>query len=268
MSRADNSECDDEKYFQDYLHLYGLKNERLFRGEEEIIRFAARDYKTPRLAFEIKKNECALIVVDMQNDFVMPGSPIWIPEATRQVPKIKHLITACRELRVPVIYTAHTVSPDCAGDFYEFCEPIRRGAVREGSRGADIYSGLHPQKGERIVTAKHSYSAILGTDLDYVLRNQDVKTVLVCGTITNFCVDSTARDAFGLGYHLVIISDCCSSDNPYCHQATMDTFRCGWARVLTEEELVSVLRKGDRAYDRRLLQTKTTPTKANSNEIE
>jgi nicotinamidase-related amidase len=268
MSRADNSEYDDEKYFQDYLRLYGLKSEHLFRGEEKSIRFAARDYKTPRLAFEIKKNECALIVVDMQNDFVMPGSPIWIPESTRQVPKIKHLIVACRELRIPVIYTAHTVSPDCAGDFYEFSEPIRRGAVREGSHGADICFGLHPRRGERIVTAKHSYSAMLGTDLDYVLRNQDVRTVLVCGTVTNFCVDSTARDAFGLGYHVVIISDCCSSDNPYCHQATMDTFRCGWARVLTEEELVKVLWKGDRASDRRLLQIKTTPTKTKTNQIE
>ncbi len=226
-------------------------------GEERYVRFASKDYKTPRLAFELKGEESALIVVDMQNDFVKPGAPIWIPESTRQVPKINQLINACRDARVPVIYTAHTISPDTAADFYGYWEPIRKGAIVEGTLGADIYRELYPQKGERVITAKHSYSAMLCTDLDYVLRNRNVKTVLMCGTVTNFCVESTARDAYGLGYHVAVVSDCCSSDNPYCHQAVMDTFRRGWARVLTSEELVEILHKGDLPYRRQLIRVKT-----------
>jgi nicotinamidase-related amidase len=236
---------DEDSFFEKYLELYDLKKEDLFDGEESSIRLAARDYKRSVVAYELRREQCALIVVDMQNDFVKPDAPLWIPEATRQVPKIRKLIESCRELKIPVIYTAHTIAPDCAADFYGYSDAMRKGAIREGSVGADIYPELYPKEGERIITAKHSFSAMLGTDLDYVLRNRNVKTVLMCGTLTNYCVESTARDAYGLAYHVAMISDCCSTDNPLCHQATLDTLRRGWARVLTSEELIRIFREED-----------------------
>jgi nicotinamidase-related amidase len=245
LNRADSAAIDEESFFRKYLELYSLKKEDLFEGEEESIRTKAKDYKRSVAAYEFKREQCALIVVDMQNDFVKPHAPLWIPEATRQVPLIKKLIESCRELKIPVIYTTHTIAPDCSADFYEFSDAMRKGAIREGSVGADIYPELYPKKGERVITAKHSFSAMLGTDLDYVLRNRNVKTVLMCGTLTNYCVESTARDAYGLDYHVAMISDCCSTDNPFCHQATLDTLRRGWARVLTSEELIRIFRGND-----------------------
>lgn len=245
MNRADDPKVDGDSFFQKYLELYNLNKEDLYDGEEQSIRLAAKDYKRSVAAFEFKREECALIVVDMQNDFVKPNAPLWIPEATRQVPKIKWLIDSCRNLQIPVIYTAHTIAQDCAADFYEFSEAMRKGAIREGSAGADIYLELYPRKGERVITAKHSFSAMLGTDLDYVLRNRKVRSVLMCGTLTNYCVESTARDAYGLGYHVAMISDCCSTDNPLCHQSTLDTLRRGWARVLTSEELIRIFLQND-----------------------
>jgi nicotinamidase-related amidase len=246
LAIGDSSEVDEDKFFLKYLELYSLRKEDLADGEEESIRHSSKDYKRNVSAFEFKIEECALIVVDMQNDFVRPDAPLWIPEATRQVPTIKKLIQNCRELKVPVIYTAHTIAPDCSADFYQYSDAMRKGAIREGSPGADIYPELYPEKGERVINAKHSFSAMLGTDLDYVLRNRNVKTVLMCGTLTNYCVESTARDAYGLGYHVSMITDCCSTDNPLCHQSTMDTLRRGWARVLSSGELVDILRNNVR----------------------
>jgi nicotinamidase-related amidase len=75
---------------------------------EEIVLKAASDaYKNGDVTFDIKTDKCALIVIDMQDEFVKPEwTSFWIPEATRQVSKIKRLIECCRSKNVPVIYTA------------------------------------------------------------------------------------------------------------------------------------------------------------------
>ncbi|MFQ5912708.1 MAG: cysteine hydrolase family protein [Nitrospinota bacterium] len=238
-----------ENVVNDFLSTFGRTEDELFEGEEEYIQFGHGDYNSDRhYAFEIKKEECALIVVDLQNDFVAPNSPIWIPEALRQIPRNKRLIEAARRHGVPVIYTAHTINADCGADFFEYWAPIREGAIKEGSKGADIYPEIYPEEGERVVDTKHAYDAFAGTDLDYVLRNHRTKTCVVSGTVTNFCVESTARTAYFNNYHVVLVEDCVSSDNPYAHEATIRTLRRGFARVLKSDELIDIWAEGDQLY--------------------
>ena len=234
---------------QEFLETFGRTEDELFEGEKEYIQFGHRDYDTDRHhAFVIQKEECALIVVDLQNDFVASNSPIWIPEALRQIPRNKKLIETARRLGVPVIYTAHTINSDCKADFYEYWKPIRDGAIQEGSEGAEIYPEIAPQKGERVIATKHAYDAFAGTDLDYVLRNLGTKTVVICGTVTNFCCESTARSAYFNNYHVVFVEDCVSSDNPQAHKATIRTLRRVFARVMTGETLMNIWMEGDHLY--------------------
>lgn len=234
------------KYF---LETFGRNEEELFDGERELIRTEEKDYETDRHhAFEIRKNECALIVVDLQNDFLEKGSPLWIPEALRQIPRVKKLIEACRNLEVPVIYTAHNIANDCCADFYEFVNPIKEGAIMEGSRGSDIYDDIYPKEGERVIRTKHAFDSFTGTDLDYVLRNLGVKTVIICGTVTNVCCESTARSAYFKNYHVVFLSDCNSSHNPMAHDATIRTLRKFLARIMKHDELINILTQGDYLY--------------------
>lgn len=241
---------DRDSVVRDFLETYGRTEDELFEGEKEYIRFGHGDYDTDRhAAFEIKKEECALIVVDLQNDFVAPNSPIWIPEALRQIPRNKRLIEAARRLGVPVLYSAHTINADCRADFYEYWKPIREGAIQEGSKGAEIYPEIAPQEGERVIATKHAYDAFAGTDMDYVLRNLGTKTCVVSGTVTNFCVESTARTAYFNNYHVVLVEDCVSSDNPYAHQATIRTLRRGFARVLKADELINIWAEVDHLYE-------------------
>src|SRR6266508_5749650 len=108
-----------------FLEVYGRANDDLlgakvlsapgvFEGEPQFIRFADRDYDVDRhWAFEIKREQCALIVVDLQEDFVNPKNPMCVPEAYRQIPRVKKLIESCRSLGVPVIYSAHNIASDC-----------------------------------------------------------------------------------------------------------------------------------------------------------
>jgi len=223
--------------------------EGLFAGEREFVAFADRDYLTDKhWVFEILREECALLVVDLQNDFVDPASPMCVPEAYRQLPRVRTLIEACRRLDAPVLYTAHNLAADCAWDFPQMFEPIAAGALAEGSVGADIHPAIEPAPGERVIRVKHSYDAFAGTDLDYVLRTQGVRTVIVCGTLTNFCCESTARSAFSRAYHVVFGSDVTASDSAIGHTGTLRTIRCGFGRVLDHASIIRILESGDDLY--------------------
>jgi nicotinamidase-related amidase len=221
----------------------------VFEGEKEFIAFAERDYNTNRpWAFEIKPEECALIVVDLQEDFVNPAHPMCVPEALRQIPRVKELIAGCRQAAIPVFYTEHHIGSDCAADFYEFWPPIAAGAIKEGARGTKVYHGLDPQPGERIISVKHTYDSFAGTDLDYVLRSLGKKTVIVCGTLTNFCCESTARTAYFLNYHVVFGDDVNASDNALAHEATVRTMRRGLGRVMGYRDILKIIAEGDAPY--------------------
>lgn len=237
-----------ERSHDDLLPEDRLSAPGLFAGEEEFIRFADNDYEGDRhWAFEIRADRCALVVVDMQEDFVNPGNPMCVPEAYRQVPRVKKLIEGAREADVPVFYTEHHVGADCSAGFYEYWPPIASGAIKEGEEATRVYHGLDPQPGERIITTKHNYDSFAGTDLDYVLRDRKVETVIVCGTLTNFCVESTARTAYFLGYNVVFGSDVSSTDDALAHVATLRTMRRGFARVMDHVSILEAL-QDDRFY--------------------
>ncbi len=76
-----------------------------------------------------------------------------------------------------------------------------------------------------------------------------MKTVIICGTLTNFCCESTARTAYFLNYHVVFGSDVNASDNALAHEATIRTMRRGFARVLDHETIIGILANGDRMHD-------------------
>jgi ureidoacrylate peracid hydrolase len=101
--------------------------------------------------------------------------------------------------------------------------------------GSEFY-GVEPCAGDHIVT-KHRYSGFVGTDLDMVLRSKGIETLLFTGVATNVCVETTARDAFNLNYHVVFVEDCCGAFSPEEHASTLtniskygivtDSKRCG-----------------------------------------
>jgi nicotinamidase-related amidase len=252
----------ESKVVSDFLKIYDRKEEELlppdkleakgvFSGEREFIEFAERDYNTDKhWTFEIKKEECALLVIDMQEDFVNPSHSMAVPEAYRMVPRMKKVIEECRALKVPVIFTAHNIAGDCCHDFYKFWKPIENGAIKEGTPGADIYEGIYPLPNERVIRTKHAYCSFAGTDLDYVLRNLGVKTLIISGTLTNFCCESTARSGYFLNYHIVFGEDINATDSALAHEATLRTMRRGFGRVMPAEQITKILKNGDALYQK------------------
>jgi len=209
---------------------------------------------------EIEPARTAMIVVDMQNDFVAPGAPLETPAARAMVPKLSEALKLCRRAGVRVIYTAHSHRRDGCdmGLFDDIHPPIAmRNAVIDDTPGVNIYADLAPAAGEHVIK-KHRYSGFFGTDLDIILREWGVDTVIISGTTTENCCHATARDAMFRNYRVVFLSDATATydypdrgfgpmANRDVHQATLVILAASTAHVMSVSELRSRLARGCRA---------------------
>ena len=200
----------------------------------------------------IDPNTTALIVVDMQNDFVAPGAPMETPAGRAMLPNLKRVIAFCREQGIHVIYTTHAHRRNGCdmGRFADLWTPIRtRAGLVDGEPGIEIYSELAPQADE-IVIKKHRYSAFYGTDLEIILRGWGVETVIIAGVTTENCCHATARDALFRDYKVVFLADATATfDYPDVgqggmsaedvHRATLLILSVSTAHVMTTNELVA-----------------------------
>lgn len=158
---------------------------------------------------QIDPAKTAIIVVDMQNDFVAAGAAMETPAARAIVPMLADTLKMCRDAGIRVIYTAHVHRRDGCdmGLFDDMHPPIAaRDALVDGTPGVDIYPDLAPAQNEHVIK-KHRYSGFFATDLDIVLREWGIDTVIVSGTTTENCCHATARDAMFRNYRVVFLSD-------------------------------------------------------------
>ena len=177
------------------------------------------------IKWEFERARCVLMVIDMQNDFVLDGAVMQVKEARNQVPKIKSLICKCRKLDVPVIYTIQETDPVFCPLEVAALPQLKDAGMRKGTKGMQIIDELAPEPDD-IVIKKRRFSAFYQTDLEIILRNirggaSPADTIIICGTVTNICCESTARDAFFRDYKVVFGTDICSANTPEAHNATL-----------------------------------------------
>jgi ureidoacrylate peracid hydrolase len=196
-----------------------------------------------RIPWEFDKNKAVLLVIDMQNDFVNEGAIMEVPMAREYVPNMKRLVESCRKNGVPVIYTKHVLYDHFEASPLEvaYNPLLNTGGMRENTRGVEIIEALSPLPGE-IVISKHRYDAFYNTQLETVIRNirgmHMVDTVIIIGTVTNVCCESTARSAFMRDFKVVFISDANGGLDKESHEATLSTIAKVFGRVMTTEELL------------------------------
>jgi biuret amidohydrolase len=193
----------------------------------------------------------AVIVVDMQNDFIAQGAPLETPMGRDLMPTLAKLLTHARATGMTVIYTTHAHrSNGCdMGLFAEIYPPIRdRAGLVDDTQGIEIYPDVAPKLDE-VVIKKHRYSAFFGTDLDIILRTKGITTVAVTGVTTENCCHATARDAMFNGYRVAFISDATGTyDYPDAgfgpipaqevHRVTLGVLAVSTAHVMTTDEMI------------------------------
>jgi nicotinamidase-related amidase len=146
----------------------------------------------------------ALVVVDMQNDFVRDGGGLLVPDAEATIPAIRALLELARAHGMRVVYSQDTHRE---GDPEWRAWPEH---AREGSWGWEIVDELAPAQGD-VVLRKLRFDAFYGTPLDHLLRLWGVDTLVICGTVANMCVHYTAASAALRWYEVVIPRDAISS---------------------------------------------------------
>jgi nicotinamidase-related amidase len=150
----------------------------------------------------------ALVVVDMQHDFVSDGGALQVPDARGTVPVIADLIRRARAAGTRIVFTQDTHRD---GDPEFALWPPH---AIEGTPGHAIVDELHPLPDDTIIR-KPRYDAFYGTPLDHLLRQWGVTTLVICGTVANICVHYTASSAALRWYDVVIPEDAVSALDPF-----------------------------------------------------
>jgi nicotinamidase-related amidase len=197
--------------------------------------------------FQLRTDSAALIVVDMQNDFVRVGAPLEVPDARETIDVHRELLGWFREKHRPIVFTRFIAGPSrtlmwnwspeiappvCA------CRPgfMRSYADIEGERDCvAVIDELAPHPGEDQVD-KYGYDGFHRTRLTDLLHAHGADTVLITGTVTQLCVEDTARGAFHEGFQAVVIADAVSSYAPELHRATLQTLAMKYGRVMAAQE--------------------------------
>jgi nicotinamidase-related amidase len=202
--------------------------------------------------FELDRATTALVIVDMQNDFVRVGAPLEVPDARATIAVQRRLLTAFRAAGRPVVFTRFVAGPErtlmwnwspviappvCS------CWPgfLRSYGDAEGELECTaVVDELAPLAGEPQVE-KYGYNGFHRTNLTGVLRAHAADTVVLTGTVTQICVEDTARGAFHEGFQAVVVSDAVSSFDPDLHRATLRNVELKYGRVLTADEVLAEL---------------------------
>jgi len=156
----------------------------------------------------------ALIVVDMQNDFVSDGGSLRVPDAEATIPAISALLELARGSGMPVVFSQDTHRE---GDPEWQIWPEH---AREGTWGWQIVDALTPRDGETVLR-KVRYDAFYGTPLDHLLRLWGVDTLVLCGTVANICVHYTAASAALRWYRVVVVEDAVSALEQFDMEASL-----------------------------------------------
>lgn len=181
----------------------------------------------------------ALLVIDMQKDFLNPEGKLFGGERLRKIiPSVREAVDFSREL-MPVIFTQDWHRKD--DEEFSIWPPH----CIENTEGSEIIDELQPSE-EDIFIKKRRYSAFFSTDLDLVLRERNIRKIWVCGILTNICVLHTIADARSLNYEVTLLKDCTEAlnDNDYeyaIHHITSvlgaDVITLETFRTLREEDV-------------------------------
>jgi len=210
------------------------------------LRHSPDDQLPVALDAKLVASNCALVVIDMQNDFCAAGGYIDkvmgkdVSAAASIVESLQALLGTARAAGVPVLWVyadySHDTLPDsmrvklkARGITAECCKP--------GTWGADWF-GVAPLPAEHKV-AKHTYSGFAGTTLEALLAELSVRTLVFVGVQTQVCVESTVRDAHSLGYFCVVPQDAVASHSPALHDATLHNIRFLFGDVCTSSDVTA-----------------------------
>jgi len=186
-------------------------------------------------------NNTALIIVDMVKDFTDPEGLVFYPQNREILPRIAEVLEKCREKGKLVIFLRHS---NRAGKIDEKAAAMRPNCV-EGTGGDEIDPMLKVDPIKDYVIKKRRYSGFFGTDLDLVLRENNIKNAVIVGTKTNCCIRATVTDAYCLNYNPIVIRECVATNSDTVNRVHLEDISKYLGTVMDKEAFFEKLDSGE-----------------------
>ncbi len=200
----------------------------------------------------IDARRTAHIVVDLQNGFMAEGQVAEVPMAREIVPNVNRISRALRAAGGLVVYIQNTIDDvalkDWSNNFGYFGKPERRAkmitAFTPGSYGHAVWDGIEVLPRDLKVLKRRFGAFVPGSsDLHEILQGRGIDTLIITGTVTNVCCESTARDAMMMNYATIMVDDALSAMTDDEHRNTLDNWMLYFGDVLGADEVIERLRK-------------------------
>ena len=209
---------------------------------------------------QVDPKHTALLIIDVQNHFVHPELTLFKPDGLGSLSKgdfwknsplipqmlenLPQLLEAARKANLLIVFIRAVYDPKYLSDPWAFILE-RKGIYGDicisGSPGADFYGDIRPTESTReVVVTKHRLSAFWGTDLNQVLRSNSIKTVVMTGTATAGCVESTTRDALFADYYTITVEDCVGQADEASHRNSLKMMAMSYGFVISSDKLIGI----------------------------
>lgn len=225
-----------------------------FESAFEVATHIAHVKPVKGLREKVDPRHTALVVIDMQNDFIADEGLIAregrdVSQAKEMAKHLPELIKTARAAGVFVVFVRNVYTSD--QNFYlsdvwlEQAARKRAGGYTRipvceaGSWGGDFYGDVRPEAHDPIVT-KHRYSAFYNTDLDTILRANGIRTVVLTGVVTNVCVETSAREAFVRDYYVVVVNNGTAAYVQADHDMTLKNIDRFFGEIASSEDLTAL----------------------------
>lgn len=186
-------------------------------------------------------NKTALLVIDMVYDFVNPKGLVYYPQNEAVLPKIRKLIDKCRENKSLIIFIVDSHRP---GKYDAELASVRKHCIH-GTGGDEIAPCLGYDEVNDFIVYKRRYSSFFGTDLDLILREHNIKNLIICGTKTNCCIRSSVHDAYYLNYNVIVPEDCVATNSDVVNKVHLTDIHKYYGTVMTSEQIMKKLDGGE-----------------------
>ncbi|RSM70271.1 cysteine hydrolase [Kibdelosporangium aridum] len=183
-------------------------------------------------------NPVALIMIDVLDAFFAPGKPAYYPDSVKVLDACGQLLDKARERDRLIVHTVERHRPGLA-DFEHKKIPVH---CEIGDDQSPYVAGFEPvDRPNEIELPKRRYSAFYGTDLDLLLREQGIETLVIAGVKTNVCVRATVQDAFAAGYEILLVKEATNSNRPHLAEASLEDIDRYFGSVVSLEQALERL---------------------------
>ena len=215
---------------------------------EHIEKITVRD-GVPHSVTSLNPGTTALVVIDMQNFYMKEGASSYCPSAQAIVPNANRLADAVRRFGSPVLWVRNVTTAKAfkgwSNHYKRMSEKrigIRKRELAKDGDGFQFWHEMDVRDTDRKLE-KTRYSAFIpgASNLEKILGEYGIDTLIFCGVATNVCVESTARDAMMMNYRTVIIEDSCAANSTQAHEVSLNSLYLNFGDVQTTDQIIDIL---------------------------